>query len=169
VTLFDGLYSYEIVLLVLWVALFLALTVSLVFLIAENRPVAKLFVFFVIPVVMIGYPSIKSIQFSDGIYQVEIDTKTLEHDPANQSMRAELAGTVSTLAARPSSSPATLATIARAQIVLGENKQAQATLQKALQVAPKNPQVLAVKQPLELPQELGPLGTQVKQGTTKGH
>lgn len=161
-TMFDGLYLYEIVMLALGVALFIALAVMLVFLIVKRRAYAKLFMFFSIPIIMIGFPSIKSIEYSDGVVKIETDTATLERDPANTTVRAQLASTVSSLAPRPSSNPETIARIARAQIALGNNDQAQAEITQGLQLAPKDPQVLAAQKRLELDQKLTTLAARVE-------
>ncbi len=160
---FDGLYSYEFVLLVLGVTLFIALLILLLVLAAKGRPFAKLLGFFVIPIVMIGFPSIKSIEFSKGVIKVEKDTHDLQHDPTNKTLRDALANEVASLSPRPSTDPAVITTIARAQIALGRHEEAQANVNKALQLAPQHPQALEVQQRLELDNKLADLATKVEQ------
>ncbi len=159
----DGLYSYEVVLLVLGVTLFVALLILLAVLAAKGRPFAKLLGFFVLPIVMIGFPSIKSIEFSDGVAKIEKDTHDLQGDPTNKTLRDALANEVATLSPRPSSEPGVIATIAHAQIALGRNEEARASFNKASQLAPQHPQVLEVQKRLELDNKLADLAAKVEQ------
>ncbi len=68
---FDGLHLYEIVLLVLGVILFLVLLVALIIFLIQGRSIKSLLLFFVVSVLMIGFPSVTKFKFDkDG---VEID------------------------------------------------------------------------------------------------
>lgn len=60
--LFNNLYIYEIVLLFLGVFLFMILSVSFVYYIIKGKEIKKLLFFFMISIIMIGYPSIQEIQ-----------------------------------------------------------------------------------------------------------
>ena len=160
---FDGLYSYEIVLLVLGALLFVVVLFAFVVLVMRGRPFAKLLGFFVIPIVMIGFPSIKFIEFSKGVIKVEKDTHDLQHDPTNKTLRDALANEVASLSPRPSTDPKVITTIARAQIALGRNEEARATVNKALQLAPQHPKVLELQERLELDNKLADLATKVEQ------
>ncbi len=160
---FDGLYPYQIVLMVLGVILFIALLLLLVVLAVKRRPFAKLLGFFVIPIIMIGFPGIKSFEFSQGVVKVETYTHDLERDPTNKTMRESLASELASLLPRPSSDPKVITTIAHAQIALARNEEARASFNKASQLAPQHPQVLALKERLELDGKLGELAAKVEQ------
>ena len=69
--LVDGLYGYEIVLGALGVLLFVALLPMLLRQIWRDKPYGGLLAFFILPVAMIGFPSIKSIQYKDGVVSLE--------------------------------------------------------------------------------------------------
>jgi hypothetical protein len=62
-TTFAGLFWYEIVLLALGVMLFVVLLNALRSALAAGRSYAGLLPFFMLTIVMVGYPSIKSIQY----------------------------------------------------------------------------------------------------------
>lgn len=60
--LFNNLYIYEIVLLFLGVFLFMLLCVALIYSLWKGQNIKRLLYFFVISIIMIGYPSIQEIQ-----------------------------------------------------------------------------------------------------------
>ncbi|MFY0630374.1 MAG: hypothetical protein JXR05_08330 [Flavobacteriaceae bacterium] len=60
--LLNNLYIYEIVLLFLGVFLFMILCGVLVYYVVKKENIKKLLFFFMIPIIMIGYPSIQEIQ-----------------------------------------------------------------------------------------------------------
>ena len=82
---FNGLYSYEIVMLVLGVLLFLVALVKLM-----KKASAGLVVFFLLAIAMIGYPSIQSIQYEKGVITVDKKVHDLEANPGNEALRASL-------------------------------------------------------------------------------
>jgi len=160
--LFDGLYLYEIVLLVLGVLLFLALLIAFLVFVFRGRPYRGLLVFFAIPIVMIGYPSIKSIEFDKDVVKIEKFTRELKDNPTDPAVRNELGRAVNDVAGRPSSRPAKLAVLGSAQFALGNESAASETLQKAIQADPKAPEVLALQHRIEIARTLDRLATQVE-------
>jgi len=62
--IFSGLLLYEVELLILGVFLFLILSVGLLFYIIKKEQIKKLLLFFLLPIFMIGYPSIKEVSIS---------------------------------------------------------------------------------------------------------
>jgi tetratricopeptide (TPR) repeat protein len=161
--LFDGLYAYEVVLLVLGVLLFLVLLVAFVVLLTQRRRYGNLLAFFAIPIVMIGYPSIKSFQFKDGVVTIEKDTLALQQDPQNKPLRDKLSTEVANISPRPSADPGALTKVARAQIALGYNAAAEANVQKALQVSPQFAPAVEAKARLDLDRKLATLASQLEQ------
>lgn len=163
--LFNGLYLYEVVLLVLGVLFFLVLSVAFVGLLRQGQPFGKLLPFFGIPIVMIGFPSIKSFEFSDGVLKIEKDTRALQQDPTNRPLRDQLTNEVASISPRPTKDPGVLSTVARAQIALGNNMAAEANIQKALQASPQFAQALDVKKRLELDRRLTILASRLEQNS----
>ena len=115
---FTGLYGYEIVLMLLGIALFLVLLVALLRNVFKDKPYAKLLPAFLISVVMIGYPSIESVQYSDGMVEIQTATNQLEKDPANQQAQATLRDLQTKIAPRTANDPAGKAVVEKAQSVL---------------------------------------------------
>jgi len=140
--LFDGLHLYEIVLLVLGVILFLTLVVTLIILVVQRRSIKSLLLFFIIPVLMIGFPAVSKVKFDkDG---VEIDKLALivAHNPTDESAKDKLQTLVSEIKPRASESAQALVKIARAEAVLGNSGKAVDTLNQALN---RNPELEAAK------------------------
>lgn len=161
--LFDGLYGYEVILLILGMLFFIVLMVALLILIAQRRPYGKLGMFFAIPLIMMGFPGIKSIQYKDGLISVDKLTHELQQNPTDKEKREELSRKVADVGNRPVADPAAIASIANAQFVLGDHKAAEANLQKAIEKAPDLPNVVELKKKLDLDQALTKLTAQVEQ------
>ncbi len=62
--IFSGLLLSEFVLLILGIFLFLILCAGLLYYIIKKEQIKKLLLFFVLPILMIGYPSIKEVTIS---------------------------------------------------------------------------------------------------------
>ena len=69
--MFDGLYLFEWVLMALGVILFIVLVIAFFYQLTHNRSVGVLLAFFLVPIAMIGYPSLQSIQISDNKLSLE--------------------------------------------------------------------------------------------------
>jgi len=161
--LFDGLYPYEAVLMVLGVVLFVVLVIAFIVLIVKGRPFGTLLSFFAVPVVMIGFPSIKSIQFHDGVVTVDKLTHDLQQDPTNAALRTSLDKQVAEVTSRPTTNPASVAAIGSAQFALGDHIAAAINLRKALEAAPQLTQALELKKRIDLDNTLTKVITQVQQ------
>jgi len=160
---FDGLTSYEIVLLVLGVVLFLVILAAFLTLIIKGKPYSKLLPFFVISVVMIGYTKIQSISYQNGVVTITNVTPELQQDPTNTALRQQLQTAVAQTASRHTSDPDTIAKIATAQYALGDLKDAEANLSLAQEKAPQLPAVAELQQKIELDNNLTKLTAQVTQ------
>lgn len=164
--MFDGLYVFEWVLMVLGVILFVALVIGFFYQLTHNRSVGVLLAFFMVPIAMIGYPSLQSIQISDGKVVLEKKTEAVLSNPTDTTARQELQQQVEKLRSRPFSDPATLTVLSKADFALGNDKEAKTNLEKALQ---KDPQLQAAKQlriKIDSLDRLAPLTAQVKSNPT---
>ena len=159
----DGLYLYEIVLLVLGIVLFLVLTVAFLILITKRRSYSKLLAFFAIPIVMIGFPSIKSFEVSASVLKIEKETSALEEDPTDESVRASLEQEVASVSSRPITASQASVTIARAQIALGNDAAAKERVENTLKEDPHLPAAIDLKKRIELHEEVDSLTSQVEQ------
>ena len=162
-SVFDGLFLYEIAMLVGGCLLFLVLLAGLVMRLAKNQSTAGLYLFFALAIVMIGFPSYTEIKISNDGVDLEKTTRDLQANPTDRQLRATLVAGAARLASRPIQNAAILTSIARAQIALGNNQAAQRNVEKVLQSSPKDSAALAVKDRLELDKNLVTLSTAVEQ------
>jgi tetratricopeptide (TPR) repeat protein len=160
---FDGLFPYEVVLLVLGVLLFLVLLLVFVVLVIRGKPYGKILMSFAIPIVMVGFPGIKSFEISESVVKIEKNTQALQQNPTDKNVRESLAKEVASVSARSLADPKASVTIARAQIALGDNTAAEANLKKALNAAPQLPAALELKKRIELDRNLVEFTSQVEQ------
>jgi tetratricopeptide (TPR) repeat protein len=160
---FDGLYPYEVVLLSLGVLLFMVLILAFLVLVMRGKPYGKILMSFAIPILMVGFPSVKSFEISESAVKIEKYTRALQEDPTDKNARASLEKEVKSVSDRPLNDPHVSVTIARAQIALGDNTAAEANVKKALKEAPQLPAALELKKRIELDRNLAALASQVEQ------
>jgi hypothetical protein len=118
-SVFAGLYGYEVVMLVMGVALFLVVLIALLRNVFKDKPFAQLLPAFLISVVMVGYPSIKSFQYGDAIVQIQNANAQLEKDPGNQQAQATVRDLEAKIEPRAKGDPNGLAATERAENLLG--------------------------------------------------
>jgi tetratricopeptide (TPR) repeat protein len=159
--LLDGLYGYEIVLGALGALLFIVLVPMLLRQIWRDKPYGGLLAFFVLPIAMIGFPGLKSIQFKDGVISLEKDAHDLQQEPTNAALREKVARQVAEVSSRPSSSPETKTKIAQAQFELGDHAAAEATVTQVLKEQPKLAAAVQLKDRILLDRKLQELSTKV--------
>jgi len=156
-SMFDGLFGYEKAMLVLGVLLFLLLAALLIVQASRGKPFAAMLPAFALPIVMIGYPSVKKITIGKDSITLEKTTHALLAAPTNSAVRTSLATQVAGLAHRPTADPAVLTNIAAAQFALGHSTQAQATLAKAVDAAPALPAAVQLQQRIDFDKALATL------------
>ena len=159
---FDGLYPYEVVLLWLGALFFLILAAAFVRLVWMGKPYGKLLPFFVVPVAMIGWPGIQSVQYQNGVIEIQKTTTQLQQDPTNAALRATLQAKLAQAVNRPATAPQASAILAAAQFALGDHKSARAGLAKALEQAPQLAEALNLKKRIDLDDRLNTLTAQVE-------
>jgi len=115
---FSGLYLYQVVMLVTGVLIFIVTLILLVILTATGKEIGKLFLFFALSIVMIGFPAYSKIEISKDGVKLEKDTEQLLRNPTDKALRDRLFAEATKLSARPYSDPKMLTTVARAQIAL---------------------------------------------------
>jgi tetratricopeptide (TPR) repeat protein len=116
-------------LLALGVVLFLVLIFAFVYQLLHQRGIKPLLAFFLFPVLMIGYPTIKSVQYKDGAVTLEKMTRELAENPTDAKLREALDEKVKNVAPRVARSPADAVTLARAQFELGREDEAASSLE----------------------------------------
>lgn len=161
--LIPGLLPFEQVLLVMGVLFFLVLVAAFAVLISRGKPYGTLFPFFALPIVMVGYPGLKSIEFSRNVFKIETYTRELRENPTDNNKRASLARSVANVSSRPLADPQTSVTVADGQVALGETKAAEENLKKALTIDPELPAALNLKKRIDLDRNLAVLAALAEQ------
>jgi tetratricopeptide (TPR) repeat protein len=135
--LFDGLNLFEVVMLVAGALFFVTLAIVLVICVFRGKPYGKLVPFFLISIVLMAWPSIKSIEFSKDVLTINTNVAALETNPEDTTAANSLKVALANVSGRPSSDPATLTLIARAANAIGDENTANDRLDQALQKNPK--------------------------------
>jgi tetratricopeptide (TPR) repeat protein len=144
-SLFEGLLQYEIMLLILGVIFFLLLLFLLVYMIIKERKFGSMLGFFVIPIVMIGFPGIKKIQFKDWMIELREEmAQTTDSTPApgRQDQIEEILGKINP--ERISSYDNSLL-VAEAYTFVGDSLKAFQSAEKALEAEPSSQQATELK------------------------
>ncbi|MGA9365514.1 MAG: hypothetical protein WBW16_14215 [Bacteroidota bacterium] len=149
----DGMYLYEFVLLILGVLLFLVLLTVLIFFVAQKRPLKVLSTFFVFPIVMIGFPGYQKITFDKDVITIEKSTHELSSNPSNAEARQELQKTLASVEPRSTSNPSILLKIGQGQAALGDTIKALNVVDSALHLDPKVPGGSMLKRAFSAPLE----------------
>lgn len=160
--LLDGLYLYEVVMLALGVVLFLVLLIAFAVQIIRGHAYGKLLSFFVLPIIMVGYPSIESIEFSDGVIKIAKLTHALQENPTDDSLRTQLASHVEAVSGRVVTKSNTAIRLARAEFALGDSVAAEQRINTLLQKSPRQPAALKLKEQVTLERDLALLAERVE-------
>lgn len=151
--------------LVLGVMLFLVLIVGFLYQLLHRRSVSALLAFFLLPIAMIGYPSIQTIQYQNGVLTIDKTTRELRSRPADPALRQTLQKQVAALADRPSSAKDTIV-LAKAQYELGNEQAATRDLQKALRADPNAAEARELQQKILVVNSLNRFASQVEANPT---
>ncbi len=145
----EGLLNYEKVLLLLGILFFLVLMVVLIIFVAQKRKIKPLLVFFLVPILMIGYPSVKKIQYGDLLIELNTKTNKAEQVSSDARERQELNESVEEIKRRSPTKTGTLMTIARAEAVLGDTAEALKFVNMALDRVPENKDAIKLKDKIQ--------------------
>jgi tetratricopeptide (TPR) repeat protein len=162
-TFFDGLYSYEIISLICGGLLFIVLLAALLRKVFTNQPFAALLPFFMVTVIMIGFPAWSSVKVSDGVIEVDKQAHALQENPNDAALRSNLQSNVNNLSSRPFKNAQTVATLAAAQFALGQEDQAKQNLDKALATDPTLKPAQDLKSKIEVATKLSALTAAAEQ------
>ena len=158
----DGLYLGEVVLLVLGVVLFLVLVFAFIYQLLRHRSLKPLLLFFLVPVLMIGYPTIKSVQYKDGALTLDKMTRELAANPTDVKLREALDEKVKDVAPRVGNSPKDAVTLAQAQFELGREDEAARSLARVPASKGSLPEVRELRARLDQVERLRSLAGKVE-------
>ena len=145
---FEGLNFFETVLLFMGVFLFIVLVFLLIWNVIKQKPFKALLGFFIVPIVMIGYSSIKSIEWKGITLNLQNATDSLNADPGNTTLRSALVSVLGKIEEKGGtllSSPNAAATVAQAHASLGNYDSASHYLNVADSLDPTNPKLAVVR------------------------
>ncbi|TAM99612.1 MAG: hypothetical protein EPN39_06140 [Chitinophagaceae bacterium] len=140
--LFKNMPSYETILVIMAIPLFLILIFLLIWCVIKKRTITTLLPFFLLPIIMVAYPAIKSVKVGniviDNTSQVEKLTGIVSNNPGDTVAVAKLKNAVVQLKNTKGveQSGNALLAIANAQIAIGRYDSASLYLNKAEKVAP---------------------------------
>ncbi len=147
----DGLHSYEIILLILGILFFVVLLAALIYLVVKNRSIKNLPLFFLFPVLMIGYPSIQNFKLGNDWIYVEKVKERITQNPDDSIAKADLNQKLKVLESRPIKNQKFLETIAEAEAAVGDSLKALEISEEILQRNPQSQTARQLKERLSTP------------------
>lgn len=142
----QGLYLYEIILMITGGILFLALVFALIWNVIKGKSIVSLLPFFFLPIVMIGWTAIKSVSYDNGKIDIEKTANEVAKNPADTTLRGKLEKSIATFdTTRAANDPVALNNISSAYYALGKYNEASIYNQKALAINPGLPQAIDLK------------------------
>lgn len=135
----QGIQLHELILMILGFILGLALIFIFIYTSLKSKPNLKLLYGFAAPLVMIGYPSIRSVEFGKDVIKIDKLVEKVNQNPTDTVAQRELVNNLQELpASRCKTSSDALATIANAQASLGLYDSARIMAQRAVALDSKN-------------------------------
>lgn len=138
--LLENLVLYEVILLFLGIFLFLILSGGLVYYIVKKEEVKKLLAFFIIPIIMIAYPSIREIQFGETKLVMNTKTEEVLKNPKDSIAKKELRMATIKVESR-AKTVKDFTAISNSYLALGEHDKAIIYADKALKLNKKEVEV----------------------------
>ncbi len=134
--LLEGLFLYEIILMILGILLFLALLIRFIVKLPSGDQWKWFTVLFLVCVVMIGYPGIMKVKFDNGMIEIERWSRMVEQNPADSAAKAQLKSAIAAVHDEQLTSAENLAKVAVANAVLGDTLKALTYVDRALSDRP---------------------------------
>lgn len=137
--LLEGIQLHELVLIILGFILGLVLIFVFLYGALRGKTNLNLLFGFIAPVIMIGYPSIQSVEFSKDVIKIDKLVEQVNLNPTDTMAIRALKAEISTLPkSRCVTSSDAMTTIANAQAAVGLYDSAKVTIKKAIAINPKS-------------------------------
>jgi hypothetical protein len=137
--LLEGIQLHELVLIILGFILGLVLIFVFLYGALRGKTNLKLLFGFTAPLIMIGYPSIQSVEFSKDVVKIDKLVERVNKNPTDTMATNALIAEISTLPkSRCVTSSDAMTTIANAQAAVGLYDSAKVTIKKAIDLNPKS-------------------------------
>lgn len=163
--LLNGLHLHELVLLAMGTLLFLLISAGFVVAMRRSQPYGKLLASYGLSIVMVGYPGIQSLEISENGVKMSRAVHRLTKQPDDKDARQSLRQAIRALEKRDIRDPQMSLTLAQAQLMLGNHKEATKYLNRAEREGQKGvdkKEVERVKQALSLDKDLAELSAKVE-------
>jgi tetratricopeptide (TPR) repeat protein len=141
--LLQGIQLPELIMLILGFILGLALIFIFIYTALKSKPNLYLLFGFIVPALLIGYPSYKSSQFGKNVEKLEVLVENVNKNPTDVKAQKALIENLEQLpASRCRNSVDAMTTIANAQASLGQYDSAKVTIQKAVALDKNSPKAI---------------------------
>lgn len=134
-TLFKDLLIYEVVLLGLGILMFMVLIAVLVIFVTKDKKISGLLLFFPLPIIMIGYPSIQGIEIANDRIKIAKNTEKLIENPDDSAAWKEASVAVERIEKRANTTK-DFVNLSKTSLVLGNPEKASEYADRALQKDP---------------------------------
>lgn len=144
----QNLCPHESILLILGIIMFSALIFSLVWSVVKEKKIGILLPFFLLPIIMIGYPSLGAMQFEEGKINLQSALDKLMDGNIQEGEYEEFTNAYLSIAqsCKANHDPEAQATMAGAQLATGNYEEAREIAERTLQLQPQNTMALEVRQ-----------------------
>ena len=146
--MFEGLYSYEKVLAVLGIILFVITAGGLVYFMIKKWSLTPLYPLFVLSLVMVGFPAIQKFSYENGKITFEKNLNSVAANPNDQSARAGLQASLKQIEPRAATDPKAGLMVARAFQRLNEPQRALTHVESVLRANPHLTEAVALRSTL---------------------
>lgn len=153
-TLFDNMAPYQEILIIMGMVIFLALIFLLIWSVMKKRSITVLLPFFLIPIIMVAFPTLKSVKIagmSIEIQEIQKLSAVVSTNPSDTAAANRLEESIDRLKTNdnfPKNSEALVA-VAKGQIALGKYDSASVYINKAEKVAPGSKEITITKNILD--------------------
>ncbi len=142
-TLLQGIQLHELIMMILGFILGLTLIFVFLFTALKNKPNLKVLYGFAVPLVMIGYPSFRSVEFKNDVLKIDKLVEQVNRNPTDTAAQRALIQSIQTLpASRCKTSSDAMTAIANTQAAFGQYDSAKVTIQKALDLDKTSPKAV---------------------------
>ncbi|MAW95175.1 MULTISPECIES: hypothetical protein [unclassified Leeuwenhoekiella] len=146
-TLFEQVFMY------LGILMFVVLLGSLVFFVVKGKELKPLLLFFLMPILMIGYPSIQEIKYQEIWIKLHKSQQNLVENPADSASRRKVEALTNKIEARAHTEEQ-LNSITYSKILLQKPKEAEYFAEKALSENKNSETAKELKQVAQVQEEL---------------
>jgi hypothetical protein len=145
--LFENICPHESILMLMGVGLFALIGFAFVWNTVKGKGVLMLLPFFLVPVVMIAYPTVGSIRYSEGKFEFNKLLTEFKNEPLESGSMQDFLSLYDRLesSCRAQGDPGMLNAFAETQLVSGNYTKAGFFAEKSMEVLPNNPEAVRIK------------------------